>query len=147
MQDSSENISAFTCAVTDVTEKRMLFKWTENNTNTRDFRWEYTEERCSVRYVATCDSSNGSSSSYWQFDMMEFDRAEQDNDTIEKTSENGINTETHASGTEEDCKSCEDHEEPQKSWSLERNWGLTLEERFKLALKFFKGNVNELTTK
>ncbi|KAF4102372.1 Golgi resident protein GCP60 [Onychostoma macrolepis] len=70
--------------------------------------------------------------------MMEFDRAEQDNDQIEKTGENGINTETHASGTEEDCKSYEDHEEPQKSWSLERNWGFTLEELFKLALKFFK---------
>ncbi|XP_042598511.1 Golgi resident protein GCP60-like [Cyprinus carpio] len=70
--------------------------------------------------------------------MMEFDRAEHDNDKIEKTSENGINTETHVSGTEEDCKSCEDHEGPQKSWSLERNWGFTLDELFKLALKFFK---------
>ncbi len=125
----------------------MLFKLAENNTNIRDFRWEYTEERCSVRYVATCDSSNGCSSSYWQFDMMEFDRAEQDNDKIDKTSENGINTEAHASGTVEDCKSCEDHEEPQKPWSLERNWGLTLEELFKLALKFFKGNINELILK
>uniref|UniRef100_A0A8C1ZUQ9 Zgc:162964 n=1 Tax=Cyprinus carpio TaxID=7962 RepID=A0A8C1ZUQ9_CYPCA len=38
----------------------------------------------------------------------------------------------------EDCKSCEDHEGPQKSWSLERNWGFTLDELFKLALKFFK---------
>ncbi|RXN20664.1 xanthine dehydrogenase oxidase [Labeo rohita] len=72
------------------------------------------------------------------FDMMEFDRAEHDNDRIEKTNENGINTETHASGTEEDLKSCKDHKEPQKSWSLERNWGFTLEELFQLALKFFK---------
>ncbi|XP_050989690.1 Golgi resident protein GCP60 [Labeo rohita] len=70
--------------------------------------------------------------------MMEFDRAEHDNDRIEKTNENGINTETHASGTEEDLKSCKDHKEPQKSWSLERNWGFTLEELFQLALKFFK---------
>ncbi|XP_026141586.1 Golgi resident protein GCP60-like [Carassius auratus] len=71
--------------------------------------------------------------------MMEFDRAEHDNETIEKTSENGINTETHSSGTEEDCNSCEEHEGPQKSsWSLERNWGFTLDELFKLALKFFK---------
>ncbi|XP_016137826.1 Golgi resident protein GCP60 isoform X1 [Sinocyclocheilus grahami] len=69
---------------------------------------------------------------------MEFDGAEHDSDKIEKTSENGINTETHASGTEEDCKSCEDHEGPRKSWSLERNWGFTLDELFKLALKFFK---------
>lgn len=94
-----------------------------------------------MRYVATCDSSRGSSSSYCQFDMMEFDRAEHDNDRIEKTNENGINTETHASGTEEDLKSCKDHKEPQKSWSLERNWGFTLEELFQLALKFFKGKL------
>lgn len=72
---------------------------------------------------------------------MEFDRAEHDNDKLEKTSENGINTETQFPGTEEDCKSCEDHEGPQKSWSLERNWGFTLDELFKLALKFFKGNL------
>ncbi|XP_043118261.1 Golgi resident protein GCP60 [Puntigrus tetrazona] len=67
--------------------------------------------------------------------MMEFDRAEQDDDRTGTTSENGTATETHA---EEGCKSCGDHGEPQKSWSLERNWGFALEELFKLALKFFK---------
>ncbi|XP_026113072.1 Golgi resident protein GCP60-like [Carassius auratus] len=70
--------------------------------------------------------------------MMEFDRAEHDNDRVEKTGENGINTETPAPDTEAHRESCEDREEPQKSWSLERNWGFTLEELFKLALKFFK---------
>lgn len=74
--------------------------------------------------------------------MMEFDRAEHDNDRLEKTIENGITPETPAPCAEADR---EDHEEPQKSWSLERNWGFTLEELFKLALKFFKGT--ELITK
>lgn len=67
---------------------------------------------------------------------MEFDREEHGSD---QTCENPVNTETRAPGTEEDHKSCEEHEEHQKSWSLERNWGFTLEELFRLALKFFKG--------
>ncbi|XP_067311417.1 Golgi resident protein GCP60 [Pseudorasbora parva] len=69
---------------------------------------------------------------------MEFDREEHGSERIDKTCENGINTETHAPSTEEDHKSCEDNEENQKSWSLERNWGFPLEELFRLALKFFK---------
>ncbi|XP_067224457.1 Golgi resident protein GCP60 [Chanodichthys erythropterus] len=70
--------------------------------------------------------------------MMEFDREEHGSERIDTTCENGINTETRAPGTEEDHKSCEENEEHQKSWSLERNWGFTLEELFRLALKFFK---------
>lgn len=71
--------------------------------------------------------------------MMEFDREEHGSERIDKTCENGINIETRAPGTEEDHKSCKENEEHQKSWSLERNWGFTLEELFRLALKFFKG--------
>lgn len=71
--------------------------------------------------------------------MMEFDGEDHGSDRLEKTSsENGINTETHALDTQEDHKTCQDNETPQKSWSLDRNWGFTLEELFRLALKFFK---------
>ncbi|KAK7153207.1 hypothetical protein R3I93_011186 [Phoxinus phoxinus] len=72
--------------------------------------------------------------------MMESDREEHGSERTDTNCENGIiNTETHAPGTEEDHKSCEeDNEENQKSWSLERNWGFTLQELFRLALKFFK---------
>lgn len=84
---------------------------------------------------------HGSSGSEdWQFDMMEFDGEDHGSDRLEKTSsENGITTETHAPDTQEDHKPCQDNEAPQKSWSLDRNWGFSLEELFRLALKFFKG--------
>lgn len=71
--------------------------------------------------------------------MMEFDGEDHGSDRLEKTSsENGITTETHAPDTQEDHKPCQDNEAPQKSWSLDRNWGFSLEELFRLALKFFK---------
>ncbi|KAG1971547.1 GOLD domain-containing protein [Pimephales promelas] len=71
--------------------------------------------------------------------MMEFDREEHGREMTDTNGENDvINTENHAPCTEEDHTSREDNEENQKSWSLERNWGFTLHELFRLALKFFK---------
>jgi len=76
------------------------------------------------------------------FDMMEFDREEHGREMTDTNGENDvINTENHAPCTEEDHTSREDNEENQKSWSLERNWGFTLHELFRLALKFFKGKL------
>ncbi|TRY88308.1 hypothetical protein DNTS_016699 [Danionella cerebrum] len=67
--------------------------------------------------------------------MMEFDREEHGCDRFQKPSENGVTAEADSEG---DPLLKEEDEPPPKSWSLERNWGFTLEELFKLALKFFK---------
>ncbi|XP_051502656.1 Golgi resident protein GCP60-like [Myxocyprinus asiaticus] len=68
----------------------------------------------------------------------ESDTALNASDRTEETCENGTETEIHPPNNDENHKSCENVEEHQKSWSLERNWGFTLEELFRLALKFFK---------
>ncbi|XP_052001565.1 Golgi resident protein GCP60-like [Xyrauchen texanus] len=70
--------------------------------------------------------------------QQESDTALNASDSTEETCENGTKTDIHPPNTNEDHKSCENDEEHQKSLRMERNWGFTLEELFRLALKFFK---------